>query len=278
MPILFGKPIAEKILQTTEAFIKEYQLKPALAVILIGSDAGSEIYIKLKSEAAQRIGIKFSLYRFSDAGPLHEVRSLIERLNADSAVHGIIIQLPLPQGWDTDELIRLIRPEKDADGFHPEVVRNYLNGERSDIPVLPRAINTLIQSTGVVFEQTPAVAVVNSDLFGAVIAHSLTEIGLSVTVMKSHQVASQKNILETAQVVVSVCGKPGLIDIVTLRRDAIVVDAGITRVEGIVMGDVTGDKASYPGWITPIPGGVGPLTIACLLERVAFMTKRTREK
>lgn len=276
MPLLFGKPIAETILSETAQYIKENDLHPGLAVILIGSDAGSEIYVKLKSEAAQKIGIRFFLYRFPVSGPIQDVRDLIMRLNQDESVHGIIIQLPLPKDWDADELIALISPEKDADGFHPQVLDQFLNGRIEMMPVLPKAVNTLVQFPGCDIQGAIAVAIVNSELFGKVIARALSLIGLKVTVVKSDAMRDKLEIISTAQVIVSVCGRPGLISITDLRPDAIVVDAGITRVNGEVRGDIAGDKQNYTGWITPIPGGVGPLTIACLLERVVFMAKQRK--
>ena len=276
MPLLFGKPIAETILSETAQCIKEHNLRPGLAVILIGSDAGSEIYVKLKSEAAQRIGIRFFLYRFPVSGPIQDVRDLIMRLNQDESVHGIIIQLPLPKDWDVDELIALISPEKDADGFHPQVLDQFLNGRMEMIPVLPKAVNTLVQFSGCDIQGAIAVAIVNSELFGKVIARALSLIGLKVTVVRSDAIRDGLEIISTAQVIVSVCGRPGLISITDLRPDAVVVDAGITRVNGEVQGDIAGDKQNYTGWITPIPGGVGPLTIACLLERVVFMAKQRK--
>lgn len=268
MPLLYGKQRASELLTETAHHIHEQHLHPGLAVILVGNDSGSEIYVRLKSEAAERIGVRFFLYRFSEEDDPQVVRELILRLNQDRQVHGIIIQLPLPARWNPDEFIALIDSRKDADGFHPEVVARYLAGDTTLTPVLPRAIEVLIRSTGVPLQDERAVALVNSDIFGEVITRSLTTLGLRVATVKSSEIAGQRSLLSDARVVVSVCGRPGLVDLSHLRSDAVVVDAGITRVDGQVRGDISGDKESYAGWVTPIPGGVGPLTIACLLKRV----------
>lgn len=275
MALLYGKQIASEMLTETAHFIHEQHLHPGLAVILVGNDAGSEIYVRLKSEAAERIGIRFSLYRFSKEDNPQVVRDLILRLNQEREVHGIILQLPLPAGWDPDEFITLINPRKDADGFHPQVVKEYLAGNVHLTPVLPKAIETLITSTRTLLHGEQAVALVNSNLFGRVIQQSLSALGLQVTTVKSSsEVTEYISLLNNARVVVSVCGRPGLLDLSHLRSDAIVVDAGITRVGDQVQGDISGDKDRYTGWVTPIPGGVGPLTIACLLRRVAEIAVR----
>ncbi len=274
MALLYGKQIASEILTETAHFIHEQHLHPGLAVILVGNDAGSEIYVRLKSEAAERIGIRFSLYRFSKEDNPQVVRDLILRLNQEREVHGIILQLPLPAGWDPDEFITLINPRKDADGFHPEVIKEYVAGNSHLTPVLPGAIEALITSTGALLQGERAVVLVNSDLFGRVIQQSLSTLGLQVTIVKSLEVAEHRSLLSDARVVVSVCGRPGLVNLSDLRSDAIVVDAGITRVNDRVQGDISGDKDRYTGWVTPIPGGVGPLTIACLLRRVAEIAAR----
>jgi methylenetetrahydrofolate dehydrogenase (NADP+)/methenyltetrahydrofolate cyclohydrolase len=274
MALLYGKQIASEMLTETAHFIHEQHLHPGLAVILIGNDAGSEIYVRLKSEAAERIGIRFSLYRFSKEDNPQVVRDLILRLNQERDVHGIILQLPLPAGWDPDEFITLINPRKDADGFHPEVIKEYVAGNSHLTPVLPGAIEALIISTGALLQGERAVVLVNSDLFGRVIQQSLSTLGLQVTIVKSLEVAEHRSLLSDARVVVSVCGRPGLVNLSDLRSDAIVVDAGITRVNDRVQGDISGDKEYYTGWVTPIPGGVGPLTIACLLRRVAEIAAR----
>lgn len=274
MALLYGKQIASEMLTETAHFIHEQHLHPGLAVILVGNDAGSEIYVRLKSEAAERIGIRFSLYRFSKEDNPQVVRDLILRLNQEREVHGIILQLPLPAGWDPDEFITLINPRKDADGFHPEVIKEYVAGNSHLTPVLPGAIEALITSTGALLQGERAVVLVNSDLFGRVIQQSLSTLGLQVTIVKSLEVAEHRSLLSDARVVVSVCGRPGLVNLSDLRSDAIVVDAGITRVNDRVQGDISGDKEHYTGWVTPIPGGVGPLTIACLLRRVAEIAAR----
>lgn len=267
MPLLAGKPMAARILDETAQLIRDHHLTPGLAVILVGHDPGSEIYVRLKGEAARKIGMRFELHALPPDADQETVHDLILQLNSDERIHGIILQLPLPLGWNADALIGLISPKKDADGFHPKVLEDYLGGDEGAIPVLPQAIRELLLTPGVELAGAKAVALVNSRLFGQVIAHTLEQLGLSVEILLRQQVNDSRELLTDARVVVSVCGEPGILQLESLSPQAIVVDAGITRVEDKVLGDVAGDPARFSGWVTPIPGGVGPLTIACLLRR-----------
>lgn len=268
MPLLRGKPIADALLAHAAARIRGSGITPGLAVVLIGDDQGSEIYVRLKGEAAERLGMRFDLRRFTSETDLAGVEDTLDELNRDDRIHGIIVQLPLPAGWDTDALISRIDPRKDADGFHPATLKRYLAGNDTAIPVLPRAVQELILASGIETRGAHAVALVNSDLFGRVIGHMLEQLGCVVTVLGRDAASGERSLLTQAQVVIAVSGVPGLVRLDTLRPDAVVIDAGITRVGDTVLGDVAGDKDGYGGWVTPIPGGVGPLTIACLLTRV----------
>lgn len=269
MPLLLGKPIAAALLTQAETVIRTQAVKPGLAVIMIGGDPGSEIYVRLKGEAARRIGIHFETHHFDGLlEEVEQVKVLIQSLNANPRIHGVILQLPLPKGWDTDALIALIDPRKDADGFHQDTLERYLGGDEALIPVLPRAIRELILSTQVSLSGEKAVALVNSPLFARVMQYALENMGLETQCIERSQVSEMREALREAKVIVSVSGYPGLVDLNQVRGDAIIIDAGITRVGEAVRGDVAGDTHAYSGWITPIPGGVGPVTIACLLDRV----------
>lgn len=273
MTFLLGKPLAERIQHETAHIIKQLPEPPSLAVVLVGDDPGSEIYVRLKGKAAQALGIRFSLYSFLASAQPEEVLTVINQLNTDPKVHGIITQLPLPTGWDTDALIASIDPAKDADGFHQVTLEQYLAGDEVAIPVLPRAIQELILAPHIDLNQKLGVVIVNSNFFGRVIRHTLERLGLRVVIVPREMVASAKETLAQAQVVVSVCGEPGILQLSQLHPSAIVVDAGITRVREKVLGDIAGSKEEYAGWITPLPGGVGPLTIACLLHRTARLAQ-----
>lgn len=275
MPLLFGTPIAERILAQAKQTIEQAELQPGLAVILVGDDPGSTLYVRLKEKAALSIGIRYRLYQFTGIPEdMTEVMSLIRTLNRDPLVHGVLLQLPLPNGWDADHLIALIDPAKDADGFHQTTLKDYLSGDDTLIPVLPRAIRELLQATGVMLSGASAVALVNSTFFGTIIEHLLRTLGLTVHVIDRQNVSQEQAAIRQAKVIVSVVGEPGLIDLETVRKDAIVIDAGITRVGETICGDIAGDKQAYAGWVTPLPGGVGPVTIACLLDRVTDRAQR----
>lgn len=278
MPLLRGKPIADQLLARTAVRREEGIVTPGLAVILVGDDPGSEIYVRLKGEAARSIGLLFDLHSFSVEDNPEHVGAAIDRLNRDERIHGIILQLPLPAGWDADALIARIDPAKDADGFHAATLECYLAGDDAAMPVLPRAIQELIRASGIAPRGETAVAFVNSALFGRVIGHMLEGLGFVTTVLERPSAAEVRQQAALSRVIVSVCGIPGLVVLDATRPDAVVIDAGITRVGDQVVGDVVGDKEPSSRWITPIPGGVGPLTIACLLDRVTTLALHARSR
>ncbi|TXH06730.1 MAG: bifunctional 5,10-methylenetetrahydrofolate dehydrogenase/5,10-methenyltetrahydrofolate cyclohydrolase [Candidatus Moraniibacteriota bacterium] len=270
MALLLGKPVAESILADTKDKIDQAEMSPGLAVVLVGDYIESHKYVSLKEERAKEVGIYFEKHLFPTTASPQVVFEIIKTLNACPDIHGIIVQLPLPNGWPTDEIIRAIDPKKDADGFHPETVRQFLLGDESLCPVFPRAVIELLRATGETYQDERAVAIVNSELLGQVFEQALTHEGLrSEYVLSSvgKQVIAQKTI--GARVVVSACGIPDLVTADMLSSHAIVIDGGNVHVDGKVRGDV--DRAAvadHVAWLSPVPGGVGPVTIACLLRRV----------
>lgn len=270
MALLFGKPIADRILSQTKERIVQAGITPGLAVVLVGDDTESQKYVGLKEERAQEIGIRFEKILFPKTVSHDELFRAIDGLNKRKDVHGIIVQLPLPDGFPTDAIIARIDPKKDTDGFHVATLSRFLTGDVAACPVFPRAIIEMIRETGAVFHGEQAVAVVNSDLMGRVMAHALSLEGLESTYVRStetHEAIMEKT--KTARVVVTSCGRPDLITSEMLMPDAIVIDGGNVHVDDKVRGDVKRDEVeSIVAYLSPVPGGVGPVTVATLLARV----------
>lgn len=270
MALLFGKPIADRILSQTRERIVQTGVVPGLAVVLVGDDMESQKYVGLKEARAQEIGIRFEKILFPKTVACDELFNAIYGLNKRKDVHGIIVQLPLPDGFPTDEIIARIDPKKDTDGFHGVTLERFLAGDATACPVFPRAIVEMIRETGEVFHGEQAVAVVNSDLMGTVMVHALSLENLEseyVLGTETHEVIAEKT--KKARVVVTACGRPDLLSAAMLSPDAIVIDGGNVHVDGKVRGDVDREAVEHSvAFLSPVPGGVGPVTVATLLARV----------
>lgn len=270
MTLLSGTLVAERILAQTQARIDSAHLVPGLAVVLVGDYIESEKYVALKEARAQEIGVHFEKILFPKTATSQEICQAVDGLNIRPDIHGIIVQLPLPEGFPTDEIIAHIDPKKDTDGFHPETLRSFLSGDRATCPVFPRAIIELIREAGIPFHGEKAVAVVNSNIIGRVLTFALSLEGLETEYMLS--AAGQEAIgsaTKNARVVVTACGIPDFVTADMLSPDAIVIDGGNVHVNGKVQGDVRRDEvAAKAAFLSPVPGGVGPVTVATLLARV----------
>lgn len=277
MALLLGKPVAEHILSSVKERVLATHIVPGLAVILVGNDLQSQKYVGLKEECAKEVGIHFEKCLFSEEATREEICQTITTLNHRSDIHGIIVQLPLPTGFPTDEIIAMIDPTKDTDGFHPETLRRFLLGESGCCPVFPRAMVELIRASGVTFHGERAVAIVNSELMGKVMAFALALEGLaSEYVVRSADYDRIAEKTKEARVVVAACGIPDLLTADMLSSQAIVIDGGNVQVNGVVRGDVARETVEQKvAFLSPVPGGVGPVTVATLLARVtdAALTK-----
>jgi methylenetetrahydrofolate dehydrogenase (NADP+) / methenyltetrahydrofolate cyclohydrolase len=280
MKLLYGAPIAEKILATLKADILGYAEKPGLAVVLIGSNKASEIYVGLKEKKAKEIGMNFFRYNFSEQATEQEILACIQKLNEAEKVSGIIVQLPLPAGFDTKKIISSLEPKKDVDGFHRDNAEKFLKGESEIYPVFPHAILKLIESSGENLAGKQAVIIGNSQEFGNLMRVALEQKGLSTEFLVAGEISSQLGKIKEAGVVVSAVGLPGLLRGEMLQEGAIIIDGGIEKVGDQVFGDVDfGSTKDLNGYLAPVPGGVGPVTIACLLENTLLAFKaQKREK
>jgi len=271
MQIIDGKKIAQNILSEIQMKIQKEKIQPGLGVFLIGNNEASETYVELKKNAAEKIGIKFFLERFSADATQEEIIAKIQEYNQDEKISGIIVQLPLPEKFITQEIIDAIDLRKDVDGFSAQV------GHPEDklLPVFPMAITELIKSTGVNLENKKATILVNSKIFGEAMKKMLEENKIVADYVLIGDLENKKSILQEADIFISAVGQTGIIKAEMVKENAIVIDGGITKFENKILGDVdfetVKDKVSF---ISPVPGGVGPMTIACLLRNVYLAMKK----
>jgi methylenetetrahydrofolate dehydrogenase (NADP+) / methenyltetrahydrofolate cyclohydrolase len=270
MTLLYGKPVADQILAETKARIAAEHTVPGLAAILIGSDAPSRLYVDLKEKAAQSTGIHFEKYNFPKTAAREEIFRCIEMLNAREDIHGIIVQLPLPAGFPTDEIIARIDPRKDTDGFHPETLKQFLAGEYNLCPVFPRAMMALLRSGPDRYVGEKGLVLANSELLGKVLAQALIGEGLQAEYVLSQEKSEMIAVkTKETRVILTACGIPNLITGSMISENAVVIDGGISHRDGKVVGDA--ERASVEKkvrFLSPVPGGVGPVTVATLLARV----------
>ena len=263
MKLLKGKAIADKILNNLKKRIKQEKLKPALVVLLIGENKASKIYVKLKKEAAKKIRMDFFVFRFKAQVSENKIMELIKHANRNRRINGIIVQLPLPKKFNTRKIINSINPQRDVDGFGPETKFR---------PVFPQAILEILKSTKTKLRNKRAVIIANSKTFG----DTMKKILEKEKVQAQYALILRKEQLKNADIIISAVGKPGLIKGDMVKRNAIIIDGGITKIGKKVLGDVdfnsVKNKASF---ITPVPGGVGPVTIACLLKNVYLAAKKS---
>lgn len=279
MELFDGKKIAQKILEDIGGQIKKEKIQPTLAVILVGENEVSSLYIKLKKEAASKIGIKVEEYFFDAKATSEQIILKIQELNKESKINGIIVQLPLPAIFDTDKIIEAIDPKKDVDGFHKENRRLFELGKESLAPVLPSAILLAVKSAGFDLEDKKILALVNSDIFGQTLKTVFKKDGLKLNyiVRKTCIVLGIEKEIKSADVLIMVCGCPKFIKSEMIKEGAALIDGGITRFhDGRVVGDIDSENVKTKAvYLTPVPGGLGPLTIALLLKNVYLAAKKT---
>jgi methylenetetrahydrofolate dehydrogenase (NADP+)/methenyltetrahydrofolate cyclohydrolase len=270
MQLLKGKPVAEKILALVKERIKKAQYRPVFVAFLVGSDEASALYVSLKEKIARSIGIDFRVERFPDALSEEALLSAIHTVNDDDAVDGILVQLPLPSSLDVDRIVSAIDPKKDVDGFHPETVRRFLQGDDKVFsPVFPHAIAELVQSAGVSLAGKHAVVIGNSDIFGQMMLATLERIGVTGEFVQRKTLLCTRAKVLSADIVITACGVANLITSDMIKDGAVVIDGGIVKVGDKFVGDVDIlSMQSKDVFVSPVPGGVGPVTIACLLENV----------
>ncbi|MFA5127189.1 MAG: bifunctional 5,10-methylenetetrahydrofolate dehydrogenase/5,10-methenyltetrahydrofolate cyclohydrolase [Patescibacteria group bacterium] len=272
--IIDGKALAQSIQQKLTEEIHTKHLHPSLAVLLIGDDPASRLYVNLKKKACQNVGIDFHEYFLPDNIGIEKVLETINFLNKDEAVDAILVQLPLPKDLDTDIVIRAIDPKKDVDGFHPENIKKLLANTSGFVPGLPLGIIKLLEATGENLNNKSAVIVAKNDVFFQPLTKILSDKNIRAKLVDPKNPDLEK-ICAQADILIVAVGQAFFIGEKAIKKDAIVIDIGTNKIdEHHIVGDVdysaVFDKVSH---ITPVPGGVGPMTVAMLLYNTLQLHK-----
>lgn len=275
--LLSGKTMSESLrkeIASRVSALKAKGLTPGLAVILVGNDPASEIYVRNKGNGCTEVGMYSRTINMPAETTQEELESAIDALNNDPAIHGILVQLPLPKHLDENAALAKILPEKDVDGFHLINAGHMLTGTEGVVACTPRGALHMIKSTGVNLSGKEAVVIGRSNIVGKPMAMLLLKENCTVTICHSRT----QNLAEhtrRADILVAAVGKAGFVTADMVKPGAIVIDVGINRVDGKVKGDVDFDAVKeVAGWITPVPGGVGKMTITMLLMNTVEAAER----
>lgn len=276
--ILDGKAVSQRVKnalkEETEKFIEKYGIKPGLAVVIVGDDPASRVYVNSKKKACAEIGYYSEEHALPESTTEDELLSLVEKLNGDEKIHGILVQLPLPKHIDEEKIINAINPKKDVDAFHPVNVGKIMIGNFDFLPCTPAGVMELIDDAGIDLTGKNCVVVGRSNIVGKPQAMLLLHKNATVTICHS-KTKNIKEITRNADVLVAAVGRAQMFDGDYIKDGAVVIDVGMNRLENKkLVGDVDFEsaekKASY---ITPVPGGVGPMTIAMLMKNTLTAAK-----
>ena len=281
MILIDGKKIAadlrEELRQEVVGLKSKHNKIPGLTVILIGDMAPSQIYVRMKEKAANEVGLKSEVIRYPEAVEEKTVLDKIEELNKDESISGILVQLPLPKHIDKQKVIETILPSKDVDGFHPMNVGNLSSGYESSVPCTPLGCYLMIKKIEPNLSGKKAVMIGRSNLNGKPMAQLLLKENCTVTITHSRTKDLKAECLE-ADIIVAAVGIPELVKADWVKKDAIVIDVGINKTDKGIVGDVAFEEVSkVASALTPVPGGVGPMTIACLLKNTIECFKRSQK-
>ncbi len=276
--ILDGKAVSQRVKNAlkdeTEKFVEKYGIRPGLAVVIVGDDPASRVYVNSKKKACAEIGYYSEEHALPESTTEGELLSLVEKLNGDEKIHGILVQLPLPKHIDEEKIINAINPKKDVDAFHPVNVGKIMIGNFDFLPCTPAGVMELINEAGIDLTGKNCVVVGRSNIVGKPQAMLLLHKNATVTICHS-KTKNIKEITKNADVLVAAVGRAQMFDGDYIKDGAVVIDVGMNRLENKkLVGDVdfesAAKKASY---ITPVPGGVGPMTIAMLMKNTLTAAK-----
>ena len=257
----FKEEIAEKTAQMIEKGIH-----PHLAVVLVGENPASQVYVRNKENGCIKVGIRSTVIRLEESCTQEELEKTVSSLNEDASVHGILVQLPLPKHLDEARVLRLIDPDKDVDGFHAMNSGRLMNGQQGFVPCTPLGVMKLLESYGINPAGKHAVVIGRSNIVGKPMAMLLLQANATVTICHS-RTQNLAEITRQADILVAAVGRANFVTADMVKPGAAVIDVGINRVDGKIVGDVDFDAVSeVAGHITPVPGGVGQMTIAMLLS------------
>lgn len=276
--IIDGKAIAKairtRIKTEVASFTEEYGFAPGLAVIIVGEDPASQKYVASKKSACKRLGLHSEEYCLPESAPQKELLELIEKINSDSKIHGLLVQRPLPRSIDTELVTEAILPSKDVDCFHSSNIGHMLIGDGKVFSCTPLGIIRLLENIDFNFKGSKAVVVGRSNIVGKPVALMLLQKNCTVTICHSRTRDLEEEV-KTADLVIAAVGRANMIKGSWIKPGACVIDVGInSTAHGQLTGDVDFESAKeVAGWITPVPGGVGPMTIAMLMENTLSLAK-----
>ncbi|MDU4695185.1 MULTISPECIES: bifunctional methylenetetrahydrofolate dehydrogenase/methenyltetrahydrofolate cyclohydrolase FolD [Paenibacillus] len=277
-PIINGKQISEEIrkdLREEVERLAKQGFTPGLAVVLVGEDPASQVYVRNKEKACHDLGYYSEVHRLSAETSQEELLALVDKLNHQSNIHGILVQLPLPKHINEKAVIDAISVEKDVDGFHPVNVGNLMIGDDSLLPCTPAGVIELIKRTGVELAGKHAVVIGRSNIVGKPVSLLLQRENATVTMCHS-RTANMKELTRLADILVVAIGRANFVDASYVKPGAVVIDVGMNRLDnGKLAGDVDFESVKeVSGPITPVPGGVGPMTITMLMQNTLIAAKR----
>lgn len=276
--IISGKLVSEEIrgyIAEEVQMLTGRGFRPGLAVVLVGEDPASQVYVRNKEKACHDLGFYSEVHRLSETASEEEVLTLVNKLNSQNNIHGILVQLPLPQQIDEKAVINAIAVEKDVDGFHPINVGNLVIGDDSLLPCTPAGVIELIKRTGIQMAGKHAVVIGRSNIVGKPVSLLLQRENATVTMCHS-RTGNMNEIARQADILVVAIGRANMIDASYIKPGAVVIDVGMNRLDsGKLAGDVDYNSAKeVAGYITPVPGGVGPMTITMLMQNTLLASKR----
>jgi methylenetetrahydrofolate dehydrogenase (NADP+)/methenyltetrahydrofolate cyclohydrolase len=276
--IVDGKSLSLEIQQEVAegvAALNVRGVQPHLAVVIAGDDSASHVYVRNKERACQRCGILSTKIELPASSNLMEILEVVERLNSDPSIHGILVQSPAPDGVDELAVASSILPQKDVDGFHPINLGRLVQGDsRGLLPCTPSGVMRMLDSSDVRLEGSRAVVLGRSRIVGMPMALMLAQKGSDATVTIVHSRTSEiESICSEADILVAAVGSAHMVGPQWVKPGAFVVDVGISRIGGGLAGDVAPEVSEIAGWVTPVPGGVGPMTIAMLMKNTLSAAK-----
>lgn len=271
MKIIDGKAISAQIRQEikehTKRYAEESGITPGLAVVIVGTDPASQVYVRNKKRACEEVGFYSEEYALPEHTTQEELLALVDRLNADSRIHGILVQLPLPRHLDENAVLLRISPDKDVDAFHPTNVGKIMIGDYRFLPCTPAGVMALLERSGIEVEGKHCVVIGRSNIVGKPMAMLLLHANGTVTVCHS-KTRNLADVARTADILVVAIGRADFVGAEMVKEGAVVIDVGMNRrADGKLTGDVNFEQvAPIASAITPVPGGVGPMTITMLLQ------------
>jgi methylenetetrahydrofolate dehydrogenase (NADP+) / methenyltetrahydrofolate cyclohydrolase len=272
--LIKGKPIAERIRARVAEEVATIG-HIGLVTVLVGDDPASDVYIRLKHKAAVAAGVDATDLRLPEETSEAELLAKVEELDADPEVDAILVQLPLPKQIDEAKVIRALAPAKDVDGFHPFNAGQLYLGRQTLVPATPLGVMAMLAEHQIELSGARAVVIGRSSIVGKPMAHLLLQANATVTVCHSRTKDLARHTLE-ADVLVAAVGVPGMVTPDMVKPGGVVIDVGINRTDDGLVGDVDPGAAEVAGYLTPVPGGVGPMTIACLLENAVRCARYRR--